>query len=188
MQPDMSRPALARIVGPSLVLRLIEPADADYVYGLRIDPAYNRHLSEVRGTVQDQRNWIEAYKVREAEGQEFYYIIERKDGTPCGVVRLYDVSVDSFTWGSWILDVRKPPKAALESAVLSFGLGFEVLGLAVARVDARTDNSHAQAFYRRLGMVETHQTETDIFFTYTRARYQADRDGYMVILQAQVRA
>jgi RimJ/RimL family protein N-acetyltransferase len=90
-------PDLSRIEGPNLALRLIQPADAAYVHGLRIDPAYNRHLSEVRGTAEDQRRWIEGYKAREAEGAEFYYIIERKDGTPCGVVRLYDLDADSFT-------------------------------------------------------------------------------------------
>ena len=57
---------LARVEGPNLTLRLIRPADADYVHALRTDPAYNRHLSEVRGTAEDQRRWIEAYKAREA--------------------------------------------------------------------------------------------------------------------------
>lgn len=171
------------IEGPSLVLRLITPDDAAYVHGLRLDPAYNTHLSEVRGTVADQRDWIAAYKTREAAGQEFYYIITRSDGTRCGTVRLYDITGDSFTWGSWILDRNKPPKAALESAVLSFGAGFDGLGAARARIDVRHDNTHATAFYRRFGMTETHRTNRDIFFTYPRARFMADRDGYLVFLE-----
>ena len=110
----MMNPALARVEGPNLALRLITPDDAAYVHGLRIDPAYNQHLSEVSGTAEDQRRWIEGYKTREAEGREFYYIIERKDGRPCGVVRLYDLEADSFTWGSWILDSHKTRYAAIE--------------------------------------------------------------------------
>ena len=174
---------ISRIEGPNLVLRLITPDDAAYVHELRLDPAYNAHLSEVRGTVEDQRVWIEAYKAREATGQEFYYIITRSDGTRCGTVRLYEITGDSFTWGSWILDHNKPPKAALESAVLSFGAGFEGLGADRARVDVRRDNTHATAFYRRFGMTETHRTEQDIFFTYPRVRFMADRDGYLVFLE-----
>jgi len=139
----------------------------------------------VRGSVDDQRSWIEAYKKREAEGQEFYYIITRKDGAACGAVRLYDLDAESFTWGSWILDAKKPPKAALESAVLSFGLGFDVLGRSVAKVDVRVGNARAQSFYRRLGMVEIHQTPNDIFFTYPRTRYQADRDSHFATLRGQ---
>lgn len=181
MTPALS-PALARIAGPNLVLRLITPDDAAYVHGLRLDPAYNTHLSKVRGTVADQRVWIEAYKAREAAGQEVYYIITRHDGTRCGTVRLYDITDDSFTWGSWILDHNKPPKAALESAVLSFGVGFEGLGAGSARIDVRCNNTRAEAFYRRLRMTETHRTEQDIFFTYPRARFMADRDEYLVLL------
>lgn len=182
---DMTQ--LAVIDGPNLMLRLIHPADAAYVYGLRMDPVYSAHLSEMRGTIDDQRRWIAAYKTRETAGQEFYYIIARKDGQRCGTVRLYDIGSDSFTWGSWILDENKPPKAALESAVLSFGAGFQCLDVQEARVDVRRDNTHAEAFYRRFGMSETHRTEQDIFFTYLRPRFEADRNGYFAILEQAIR-
>lgn len=180
--------ALMRVEGPNLALRLIQPEDANYVHGLRMNPAYNQHLSKVQGTVEDQRRWINSYKAREAEGLEFYYIIERKDGVPCGVVRLYDLDTESFTWGSWILDSSKPSKAALESAVLSFRIGFGALDRTMANVDVRVENHHAQVFYRRLGMTETHQTETDIFFVYPRTRYEADRDRYMALLRGEEHA
>ena len=123
------------VEGPNLTLRLIKPNDAAYVHGLRTNPLYNSHLSKVTGTVQDQRAWIEGYKAREAAGQEFYYVIERKDGSRCGLVRLYDFDAESFTWGSWILDESKPQKAAIESVVLSIGLGFELLQQDLTKVD-----------------------------------------------------
>lgn len=176
---------IARVEGPNLRLRLIEPDDADYVHGLRIDPRYNTHLSVVSGTVEDQRLWIKAYKSREADAQELYYVIERTDGTRCGLVRLYGVQADRFTWGSWVLDDNKPPKAALESAVLSFGIGFENLGCKAAHVDVRIQNSHAEAFYRRLGMVEQRRTGTEIFFQYHRARFLSDRDGFIGLLKKE---
>lgn len=176
---------LARVEGPNLILRLIRPEDADYVQALRTDPAYNRHLSEVRGTAEDQRSWIEGYKAREADLRELYYVIERKDGTRCGLVRLYDIRADSFTWGSWILDYNKTRKAALESAVLSFGIGFEELGLSFAHIDVRIGNEHAEAFYRRLGMTEIRRDVQDIYFTYPRSRFAADRAGYLAILEEE---
>lgn len=177
-----------RFEGPNLILRLIQLEDAEYVHGLRTDPGYNAHLSFVTGTVADQRRWIDGYKAREAAGREFYYIIERRDGTRCGTVRLYDIGADSFTWGSWIVDHNKPPKAALESAVLSFGAGFDGLGRARALVDVRRSNTHAEAFYRRLGMTEIGRTEQDIFFTYPRTRFQADRAGFKDVLTGKAEA
>ena len=115
------------VEGIFLRLRPVEPADAQYIHQLRTDPRYNAHLSPVTGSVDDQRAWIERYKQREEHGAEIYFIIERKDERPCGTVRLYDFTDDSFTWGSWILDETKPPKAALESVLLSLYHGFDTL-------------------------------------------------------------
>ena len=171
--------SIARVEGPNLTLRLIQPEDAGYVHSLRSNPAYNTHLSTVTGTVDNQRTWIEDYKSREAQWQEFYYVIERKDGARCGLVRLYDIEVESFTWGSWILDENKTRKAALESALLSFGIGFDALGMHSAIVDVRVANEHAAAFYRRLGMVETHRTDQDIFFNYTREQFDTGRTHHL---------
>lgn len=173
---------MTQIAGPNLVLRLIEPDDAAYVHALRTDPAYNRHLSEVRGTVDDQRRWIGAYKAREEAGAEFYYVIERNDGTRCGTVRLYDIKGSRFTWGSWILDHNKPRKAALESAFLVYRVAFENLGLTEARFDVRRENESTLAFHRRFGATETHRSDQDIFFGYPQARFEADRDAYLDIL------
>jgi hypothetical protein len=177
-------PSSKKIVGPHLRLRLVEVFDASYVHSLRTDPTYNTHLSAVRGGVAEQTKWIETYKIRELVGQELYYVIERHDGTRCGLVRLYNIRDDKFSWGSWILDANKPPKAALESALLSFGMGFEVLQLRTANIDVRLDNVHATAFYRRLGMTQTGRTAKDLLFIYERDRFRADREKYFEILRA----
>ena len=173
---------IARVEGPNLILRLIKPDDAAYVHGLRTNPLYKSYLSKVTGTVQDQRAWIEGYQARESAGQEFYYVIERKDGTRCGLVRLYDFDVESFSWGSWVLDENKTRKAALESTILSFGVGFDALGVQLVNVDVRVANEHAAAFYRRLGMVETHRTDQDIFFNYTREQFDTNRTHHLKYL------
>lgn len=177
---------MAEMQGCRLRLRLIQPGDAAYVHELRTDPRYNAHLSPVTGSVADQRLWIERYKEREARGAEFYYVAERlDDGAPCGLVRLYDIGPGRLTWGSWILAGNKPPKAALESAVLSFRLGFHGLGADLALIDVRKDNARAIAFYRRFGMTETGEDEDNFYFEYSRDRFDRDEAGYMALLQKE---
>ncbi len=173
---------LERIEGPGLNLRLVTPADAEFIYGLRVNPDFNAHLSQITGTAEDQRQWIERYKHREAEGCEYYYVIERRDGVRCGVVRLYDIQGDRFTWGSWILDSNKPPKAALESAVLSFGVGFELLGCQVALIDVRRENHPAQSFYRRFGMTEIDEDLENYYFELSARQFLDRRVGFLEIL------
>ena len=172
-----------RVTGSSLILRRVLPDDDAYIHGLRMDPAYNRHLSAVTGTVEDQRRWIEAYKAREVAGTEVYFVITRKDGTRCGVVRIYGITGDQFTWGSWILDAHKPPKAALESAVLIYKYGFEVLALAKSVFDVRRDNERTLAFHRRFGATETGEDNLNIYFELTRASFNADLPTHLSALQ-----
>jgi|TARA_R100000935_G_scaffold57753_1_gene92476 RimJ/RimL family protein N-acetyltransferase len=179
----VTQPALPRIDGVHLSLRLVQLEDAAYIHGLRIDPTYNGHLSTVTGTVEDQRSWIESYKPREAAGAEYYFMIERKDGVRCGLVRLYEITGGQFTWGSWILDQNKPRKAALESAILSFGFGFETLGLDVANIAVDVENTHAEAFYRRFGMIESRHTEQEIFFIYPSVQFEADKKAHLSIVK-----
>lgn len=171
--------SLARVEGPRLRLRLVEPEDAAFIYGLRSDPTYNQYLSEVSGGVEAQRRWIEAYKTREAAGEELYYVIERLDGTRCGVVRLYDIGAESFTWGSWILDHNKPAKAALESAFLIYVIAFDRLGLLRAEFDVRLANERTIAFHLRFGATETRRDNLNAYFVYPKEQFLADRDRYL---------
>jgi len=176
---------IARVEGPNLTLRLIQPEDAAYVHGLRTNPLYNSHLSKITGTVKDQRAWIKGYQAREAAGQEFYYVIERKDGMRCGLVRLYDFDVESFTWGSWILDESKPRKAALESAVLIYQIGFLGHNLDSAIFEVLNENSHTLAFHRRFGALETGHDELNTYFEYARARFEKDKMAHFSILESE---
>ena len=175
--------SIARVEGPSLTLRLIQPEDAADVHSLRNNPAYNTHLSTVTGTVDDQRTWIKDYKSREAHGQEFYYVIERKDGTRCGLVRLYDIEAESFTWGSWILDEKKPRKAALESAVLIYTIGFDGLACDRAVFDVRNDNIHTLAFHRRFGAHEVASDELNVYFNYEQSQFAVGQTHYLNLLR-----
>ncbi|MFE0013705.1 GNAT family N-acetyltransferase [Mesorhizobium sp. NPDC059054] len=168
--------------GPNIALRLIRRDDAEYVHELRSNPTYNLYLSKVHGTAEDQRQWIENYKVRERAGTEFYYVIERRDRVRCGLVRLYNIHANEFTWGSWILDHNKPRKAALESAVISLGIGFEHLSKSFAHVDVNVGNIRAEGFYRRFGMQEVGADDREINFLYSRERFRADLDSHMAVL------
>ena len=181
----MILPDMHRIEGVRIVLRLVVPEDAAYIHALRKDARFNTHLSVVGGDVTDQREWINQYKMREAIGSEYYYVIERRmDQRPCGVVRLYNITADSFTWGSWILDHNKPSKAALESAVLSFSAGLERLGAGKALLDVRVLNTHATAFYPRFGATEIGRDGDNIYFELTRANFLARLTAFRQIIEA----
>lgn len=163
---------MANLVGHHLRLRLVELEDAEYIHSLRLDPQYGRFLSAPAPTVESQQSWIERYKAREAERREYYFLIERRqDDLPCGVVRLYEIKDGQFTWGSWILDKNKPPKAALDSALLIYRFAFEVLACELSIFDVRVENSRTLAFHRRFGAVETGVDELNVYFELSREQF-----------------
>jgi len=177
----MTRPL--PIEGPHLRLRSVASDDAAYIHALRTDPRYNAHLSPVSGDVEAQRAWIERYLEREAQGSEIYFVIERRnDAQRCGVVRLYDITEQQFTWGSWILDEHKPHKAALESAVLIYQIGFEHMQKRKAVFDVRRENLHTLSFHRRFGATETGSDEINVYFEYSREKFFADLPRYRRLL------
>ncbi|MBT2374810.1 GNAT family N-acetyltransferase [Pseudomonas fluorescens] len=149
-------------------LRLIEESDAEFVLTLRLDEKYNQFLSSVNPSIEAQREWIKKYKLDEKAGTQYYFIIERNDGVPCGTVRIYDLTEDSFCWGSWILNEDKTKYAALESTFLVYKFAFEYLNFKQSHFDVRKGNERVISFHEKMGAIKTGETELDFLFTITK--------------------
>ena len=173
------------VQGPGhLRMRLVTVDDAEYIYNLRMDPAYNTYLSAVSGGVDGQRRWIESYKAEEAAGLQYYFVMEAPQQQRCGLVRLYNFEDDAFTWGSWILDHNKPPKAALESAFLIYDIAFRHLNVQRAIFEVMLKNDHTLSFHRRYGARETCMDEINVYFEYTSEQFGTDRAHIISTLKA----
>lgn len=161
--------AKTRLVHTTISLQPARARHAAYIYSLRVDPSLNKHLSSAPASIDAQRAWLDRYAERERTGAEYYFVIERLDGTACGTVRLYDFQQNSFCWGSWILDANKTKYASIESALLVYRMGFEVLGFEQSHFDVRKENTRVIDFHLRMGAQETKSTDIDRMFIITRA-------------------
>lgn len=162
--------------GKTIRLDLAVPDDAQFIHSLRVDPTYNTHLSHVTGGVASQAEWLKNYKLREAQGHEFYFVIRRIDNNvPVGTVRLYDFQPEraSFSWGSWILNKDKTPKAAIESALLVYAVGFEELGFKSCHFEVRKENGGVIKFHERLGAQKVREDADNDYFVMTPAVYKS---------------
>ena len=178
MMPDRTLSFASLELG-TIRLAPVREQHAGYIYKLRIDPALNEHLSAAPPSVAAQEQWIAGYVNREAAGQEYYFLIERLDGTPCGTVRLYDFNPPahphSFSWGSWILDRSKTRYAALESALLVYETGFERLGFSAAHFEVRKSNVKVISFHQKFGARLTSEDDTCVYMSLTRASLEEVR-------------
>lgn len=109
-------------------VRLVNEDDAEFIVRLRTDPSLGRFIHDTSSDVDLQVEWIHAYKEREAEGLEYYFIFY-KDGKPFGVNRLYHMErEDRFTSGSWICLPGTDMNSVVASSLIPRIIAFEVLG------------------------------------------------------------
>lgn len=167
----------------SIRLRLIEVADAEFVLGLRLDETYNKFLSPVTPNIENQIQWIKSYKVKETAGEEFYFIIERLDGVRCGTVRIYDIENSHFTWGSWILNNKKTRFSAIESALMVYKFGFEMMDFDKSVFEVIKENEKVISFHEKFGAKRTGEDNINIYFELTKPDFKSRLPYFVSILQ-----
>lgn len=168
-----------KLQGKTIYFRLVELSDAKFIQLLRVDPQYNKHLSQVEDDYEKQVEWLKEYKEREKKGIEFYYIIHRiSDSIPIGTVRMYDFigERDSFCWGSWILNENKTRYAALECALMIYDLAFIDMGFKRCHMDIRKQNIKVIDFHKKLGVKIIGETKEDYLGHYFPNDYKLVRD------------
>jgi len=131
--------------------------------------------------MRSQGSWTSRGKEDERAGRQYYFIIERLDGVPCGTVRVYDLRAGSFCWGSWILNEDKTRYAALESAFLVYRFGLEQLGFGKSHVDVRKGNARVISFHEKMGAVRVGEDEVDGYFEITAGAVGQARERYTLV-------
>lgn len=160
-------------------IRLVEERDAEFILSCRLDDNLSAFLSKIDPDPAAQRLWIRNYKISEQNGEQYYFIIERLDGTPCGTVRIYDILSDSFCWGSWILNKDKTRYAALESALLVYKFGFDILGYQKSHFDVMKGNTKVISFHKKMGAVVVSEDDDNYYFEISKTKVTQMTSGLL---------
>jgi len=166
-----------RISGKHIDLREVEVTDAEYILSLRLDPRHARYLSPTSSDAQSQRDWILKYQRR---FDQAYFVAESRESIPrpCGTVRLYDPVGNSFSWGSWLLGDNAPSFAAIESALIVYDYGFNVLGFSASHFEVLRENMKVCAFHERFGARQVGEDTRLKYYNLTREDYIRLRTKY----------
>lgn len=170
------------IIGKSLNMRLVEIQDASYILELRSNVKKNKFLTPIKQNLKAQQEWIMRYKQREAEGLEYYFLIESKAMQHLGVVRIYDFTKDNFYWGSWIIQENAPAPTAIESALNIYSFAFEVLGFTQSHFDVRKENARVVAFHQRCGAKIVREDALNYYFHFSKEDFTAMKVRYVKYL------
>ncbi|MDR1632720.1 MAG: GNAT family N-acetyltransferase [Dysgonamonadaceae bacterium] len=123
-----------------LQVRLVNEDDAEFIVDLRTAPRLSRYIHETSSDIEAQKQWIRAYKKRETQGLDYYFMFS-VNNLRQGVARIYDMTEDSFTQGSWIFSPDAFLGASVIGNIISSEIGFEFLDKKVLYSDARRDNN-----------------------------------------------
>lgn len=148
------------IHGTNVNLRGITAADTDYVVALRNDPELNLFISRV--TREEHEQWLERHL---ADENDYYFIIEKKDGTRVGLIALYEIDEAGRTgmYGRFVLEKRHRPLHAAEALFMLLDFGFNRLGLKTIYGEMQGDNRNAISFARSFGFSLTSVAEKSYY-------------------------
>jgi hypothetical protein len=160
------------VIGKTLVFTNADVADSGFIFGLRTNADKSRYISKVSSKLSDQVAWLENYG---NDNRQAYFII-KSEGHSIGTVRLYDPQDSSFCWGSWIILANGHHSAAIESALMVYSYGIDVLGFNGAHFDVRKENKSVVSFHERMGATRISETEEDIYYT---INYKSIKDAQL---------
>ena len=123
-----------------LQVRLVEEEDAEFIVSLRTNPRLSKHIHTTSSDVEQQREWIRDYKFREEQGLDYYFIFSINN-QPQGLARIYDITEDTFSQGSWIFSPDAVLGASILGNIISSEIGFDLLEKKIGFSDARRDNN-----------------------------------------------
>ena len=164
------------IQGLTVRLRQIEESDAELTFKMRSDTKKSRFVRPVKGTVEDQLNFI---RWQRNEPDDYLFIIEDLNHNPIGMKGIYnfdhkknEVETGRFIgYGSQVQNI--------EALKLSFDFAFDVLNADHIVMSALENNDVMLGIQKRFGAVFTYRDRYEEL-DYDNLHSVLTRDAYAV--------
>ena len=164
------------IVKYGLHVRLVREEDAEFIVRLRTDERLGRYIHATSNDVEKQQEWIKAYKQREAGGSEYYFIFETGAGNPLGVYRLYEISEQYFTSGSWIFLPDSPMGASMIAFIIAREIAWDIVPDAINLYDIKKANKSVLLFTSTFTPKVIRETVDTFYFENTKEDFNNHKD------------
>ncbi|GEM_PF-829093 len=135
-----------KVEGKFVNLRSVLESDTEFILKLRLDDTLNKYLNKVENDIEKQKSWIKEQQKRE---NDFYFMIERKCGTPIGTISLYNIIKGEGEFGRWV-SIGSPVEN-VESVLLLHDFGFYKINLELIYSETVRENIKVLNFHKRFG-------------------------------------
>ena len=165
-----------------LHVRLVREEDAEFILRLRTDEKLARYLHATDDNVEKQVEWIKQYKIREAAGEDYYFIYE-KDGQTIGVNRIYDINYDQeqATAGSWVC--KAEGMMSIYTIIILRDIMFDIMGAKCDCFDVRKGNKKVQRIHEMCGAQKVSEDEQNYYYCLTSEDYKQNKEQILKLLK-----
>lgn len=147
-----------------LHVRLVNEDDSEFIVRIRTNEKLGRYIHDTSGSLEDQLKWFRAYKEREAQGLDYYFMFELPNGRRLGTERIYDITDTSFVTGSWVFDQEAPYGAAFLGDIIAHEIAYEMFPERVHLHDIKKDNHNVLRYARLFNPKVIRETEDTYYF------------------------
>ncbi len=163
------------VIGKNINLREVNISDAKFLLSLRTSPLYNKYLNKTDNDINKQ---IEYIKNNILKNDDFYFIVESKDGKRYGCIRIYNITEETCINGSWIITHDAPYNYGIESYFLIFDCAFYYFKVKNAQSSMNKKNHILINFYKRMGLEIVSEDPQQYHFHCSKEKYGEIRRTY----------
>lgn len=160
-----------------LHVRLVCEEDAEYIVQLRTNPTKSLYIHTTSIDVNAQEEWLRAYKKREYEGNEYYFIFSYR-GENVGVARIYDIEKDRFTSGSWLASSNMIGIGVL-CDIISREIAFELYPESNNYFDVRKGNKNVIRYHQSYHPLQYKEDDENVYFSLSRLNFEKYKQLYL---------
>lgn len=136
------------LIGKNIQMRSATTDDAQFILDLRLDPELKKFINETSSELQKQKEWIDDQRKKNGD---YYFMIMNNKEELLGTAAAYDIINKNFNVGRWIVKRSAPKTIAVESLVMVYNFGFNILKLSTADFQVRTENIKGLNFHLSYG-------------------------------------
>jgi hypothetical protein len=161
------------VIKYGLLFRFVEITDAEFILSLRTDDKLSLYLNKTSQNIQDQINWINDYKKREVNKEEFYVICCSPDNEiKFGVNRIYNIKNNSFEIGSWLFRSNIGNSIAIVSDLFCRSFFFNQTNFTKCVFEVRRKNKKVLKYHKMFSPRIISEDENNFYF-------ELDKDNFI---------
>ena len=163
-----------------LTVRLVREEDAPFILELRTNKKLSRYLHKTEDNLNKQIAWIREYKEREKRGEDYYFIYFSGD-KPIGVNRIYDITENTSTGGSWICREDSSLEESLATYFLNSDI-YELFEIVCGPYTISKGNKQVLKFHKNMGAEIISENSEEYLVRINSDKFSKAKERYIKLL------